>query len=118
MVFFNRRTGGAPGSHSISHLKKSPLTHPPNTQKPRYLSTLTTPILRIKSGMLLAITMGIKNDDNSPEVATLVKSFGHSKYINSINYDNMEDIKKIQKEFSCKVFVKINRNSKRYNQRN
>ena len=40
------------------------------------------------------ITMGIKNDDNSPEVATLVKSFGHSKYINSINYDNMEDIKK------------------------
>ena len=39
------------------------------------------------------ITMGIKNDDNSPEVATLVKSFGHSKYVNSINYDNMEDIK-------------------------
>ena len=39
------------------------------------------------------ITMGIKNDDNSPEVATLVKSFGHSKYINSINFDNMEDIK-------------------------
>ena len=29
------------------------------------------------------ITMGIKNDDNSPEVATLVKSFGHSKYVNS-----------------------------------
>lgn len=39
------------------------------------------------------ITLGIKNDDNSPEVATLVKSFGHSKYVNSINYDNMEDIK-------------------------
>ena len=39
------------------------------------------------------ITLGIKNDDNSSEVATLVKSFGHSKYINSINYDNMEDIK-------------------------
>ena len=39
------------------------------------------------------ITMGIKNDDNSPEVATLVKSFGHSRYVNSINYDNMEDIK-------------------------
>ena len=39
------------------------------------------------------ITLGIKNDDNSPEVATLVKSFGHSKYINSINYDNMGDIK-------------------------
>ena len=39
------------------------------------------------------ITMGIKNDDNSPEVSTLVKSFGHSKYINSINFDNVEDIK-------------------------
>ena len=39
------------------------------------------------------ITIGIKNDDNSPEVATLVKSFGHSKYVNSINFDNMEDIK-------------------------
>ena len=39
------------------------------------------------------VTMGIKNDDNSPEVATLVKSFGHSKYVNSINFDNMEDIK-------------------------
>lgn len=39
------------------------------------------------------ITMGVKNDDNSPEVATLVKSFGHSKYVNSINFDNMEDIK-------------------------
>ena len=39
------------------------------------------------------ITMGIKNDDNSPEVSTLVKSFGHSKYVNSINYDNMENIK-------------------------
>ena len=36
--------------------------------------------------------LGIKNDDNSPEVATLVKSFGHSKYVNSINFDNMQDI--------------------------
>ena len=39
------------------------------------------------------VTIGIKNDDNSPEVATLVKSFGHSKYVNSISFDNMEDIK-------------------------
>ena len=39
------------------------------------------------------ITMGIKNDDPSSEVATLVKSFGHSKYVNSINFDNMEDVK-------------------------
>ncbi len=38
------------------------------------------------------VTMGIKNDDNSPEVATLVKSFGHSKYVNSIAFDNMHDI--------------------------
>ena len=28
------------------------------------------------------ITMGIKNDDPNPEVSTLVKSFGHSKYVN------------------------------------
>lgn len=38
------------------------------------------------------VTIGIKNDDNSPEVATLVKSFGHSKYVNSITLDNMQDI--------------------------
>ena len=38
------------------------------------------------------VTMGIKNDDSSPEVATLVKSFGHSKYVNSIYFDNQKDI--------------------------
>ncbi len=38
------------------------------------------------------VTIGIKNDDNNPETATLVKSFGHSKYVNSINYDNEKDI--------------------------
>lgn len=38
------------------------------------------------------VTMGIKNDDPSSEVATLVKSFGHSKYVNSITFDNMKDI--------------------------
>lgn len=38
------------------------------------------------------VTMGIKNDDGNPEIATLVKSFGHSKYVNSIIYDNEEDI--------------------------
>ena len=36
--------------------------------------------------------MGIKNDDPTPEVATLVKSFGHSKYVNSIYFDNLKDI--------------------------
>ena len=40
------------------------------------------------------VTMGIKNDDNSPEVATLVKSFGHSKYVNSITFDNIKDIER------------------------
>ncbi|MCD8199331.1 MAG: ABC transporter permease [Phascolarctobacterium sp.] len=31
------------------------------------------------------VTIGIKNDDNNnPEIATLIKSFGHSKYINSV----------------------------------
>lgn len=38
------------------------------------------------------VTMGIKNDDPTPEVATLVKSFGHSKYVNSIYFDNIKDI--------------------------
>lgn len=38
------------------------------------------------------VTIGIKNDDNNPEIATLVKSFGHSKYVNSIIYDNIKDI--------------------------
>lgn len=38
------------------------------------------------------VTIGIKNDDNNPEVATLVKSFGHSKYVNSNNFDNEKDI--------------------------
>ena len=38
------------------------------------------------------VTMGIKNDDPTPEVATLVKSFGHSKYVNSIYFDNVKDI--------------------------
>ena len=38
------------------------------------------------------ITMGIKNDDPSPEASTLVKSFGHSKYVNSIYFDNVKDI--------------------------
>ena len=38
------------------------------------------------------VTMGIKNDDPTPDVATLVKSFGHSKYVNSIYFDNIKDI--------------------------
>lgn len=38
------------------------------------------------------VTMGIKNDDASPEVATLVKSFGHSNYINSVVFDNEQDL--------------------------
>lgn len=38
------------------------------------------------------VTMGIKNDDPTPEVATLVKSFGHSKYVNSVYFDNIKDI--------------------------
>ena len=38
------------------------------------------------------VTMGIKNDDTNPEITTLVKSFGHSKYVNSIIFDNEKDI--------------------------
>ena len=40
----------------------------------------------------VTVTMGIKTDDPNPEVATLVKSFGHSKYVNSIYFDNIKDI--------------------------
>lgn len=39
-----------------------------------------------------SVTIGIKNDDANPEIATLVKSFGHSRYINSVIYDNEKDL--------------------------
>ena len=38
------------------------------------------------------VTIGIKNGDGNPEIAALVKAFGHSKYINSIVYDSEKDI--------------------------
>ena len=38
------------------------------------------------------ITIGVKNDDPNPEVSTLAKSFRHSKYVNSIYFDNIKDI--------------------------
>lgn len=38
------------------------------------------------------VTMGIKNDDPNPEIVTLVESFDHSKYINSIIYDNEQEM--------------------------
>ncbi|MCD7740575.1 MAG: ABC transporter permease [Candidatus Gastranaerophilales bacterium] len=38
------------------------------------------------------VVMGIKNDDANPEISTLVKSFGHSKYVNSKVYDNMREL--------------------------
>lgn len=38
------------------------------------------------------VTMGIKNDDANPEISTLVKSFGHSKYVNSIVFDNEKEL--------------------------
>lgn len=40
----------------------------------------------------IKVTLGVKNDDLSPEISTLVKSFGHNKYVNSIIYDNTGDI--------------------------
>ncbi len=39
------------------------------------------------------VNIGIKNDDANPEIATLVKSFGHSKYVKSLVVDNENDIK-------------------------
>lgn len=38
------------------------------------------------------VTIGIKNDDANPEISTLIKSFGHSKYIKSIIYDNDKEL--------------------------
>lgn len=40
----------------------------------------------------VTVTMGIKNDDPDTEVSTLVKSFGHSKYINSVIFDNENEM--------------------------
>ena len=53
------------------------------------------------------VTMGIKNDDNSPEVTTLVKSFGHSKYVNFVSVDNMSDIEKMIMRSKIKSAVVI-----------
>src|SRR5574344_1485942 len=36
------------------------------------------------------IAMGIKNDDNSPETQTLIKSFDGSKYIRAEKYDRAD----------------------------
>jgi len=41
----------------------------------------------------VSVKIGIKSDDGSPEISTLIKSFGHSKYISSIIYDNEEQIR-------------------------
>lgn len=38
------------------------------------------------------VTLGIKNDDANSEISTLVKSFGHSKYVNSIVFDNEKEL--------------------------
>lgn len=38
------------------------------------------------------VKIGIKNDDGNPEILTLIKSFGHSKYINSKIYDNEKEM--------------------------
>ncbi len=40
------------------------------------------------------ITIGLKNEDPSPQVATLVESFNKSKYIQAIHYDNREQMNK------------------------
>lgn len=39
------------------------------------------------------VTMGIKNDDSSAEISTLVKSFAQSNYVKTITYDNLNAIK-------------------------
>ena len=39
-----------------------------------------------------SVTIGIKNNDASSEIQSLIKSFGNSKYVKSFVYDNKEDI--------------------------
>ena len=39
------------------------------------------------------VTVGIKNDDGSVEVAGLVNSFGNSQYVNSLEYGSMDALK-------------------------
>ncbi len=38
------------------------------------------------------VTIGIKNDDNSPEIAQLVNSFSSSEYINSVCSNDIKDL--------------------------
>lgn len=38
------------------------------------------------------VTIGLKNDDTSQEVVTLIDSFDRSQYVRSIKFDNMDDI--------------------------
>lgn len=38
------------------------------------------------------VKIGIKCDEANPEISTLLKSFGHSKYITPVHYDNEKDI--------------------------
>jgi len=38
------------------------------------------------------VVLGIKNDDSNPEIASFVKSFGHSKYVSSYVYDNRAEM--------------------------
>lgn len=40
----------------------------------------------------VTVKIGIKSDDGTPEISTLIKSFGHSKYLSSIVYDNEKQI--------------------------
>lgn len=40
----------------------------------------------------VSVQLGIKNDDANPEIQTLIKSFGHSKYVKSVVYDNEKDL--------------------------
>src|SRR5574344_755354 len=47
-------------------------------------------MIRDPSSIIIAIAMGIKNDDNSPQTQTLVKSFDGSNYIRAKEYDNAD----------------------------
>ncbi len=41
---------------------------------------------------MVSVTMGIKSDDASPKIVTLVDAFDNSEYVNSIRFDNAEEM--------------------------
>ncbi|MBQ9688843.1 ABC transporter permease [bacterium] len=64
----------------------------------RIISAFVLPLMSVLIYMYginldsVTVTIGVKDDDGAPEIATLVKSFGHSEYVDSIVYESEEQI--------------------------